>query len=260
MPHADPPLVASPAPVPLPRPRFARRDQAELLDGAGFDPRELAANLRDIRRVNLLGGGTRTTMRHLPRLLARVPPDRPAVVLDLATGSADIPLAVVRWARRQGRPVRVLATDVSAEILTIAGRRIAGYPEIELARFDARSVPLPDGAVDVVLCALALHHFPPDDAVAILREMDRLGRFGFVLNDTRRSRLGYAAAWASSRLATRNRLTLHDMPLSVLRSYTPEEVAGLLDRAGIAGATVSTHPLFRLAAVVARDNRREAGR
>lgn len=226
-----------------------RRDAEELLDRPGHDADELAANLADIRRVNLLGGGTRTTLRHLPRLLAAVPADRPATILDLATGSGDIPLAIARWARRRGRPLRIIASDASDEILAVAGRHLARYPEISLIRYDARFVPLPNGGVDVVLCALALHHFPPADAVAVLREMDRLARAGFVLNDIRRSFPGHLAARLSARLATRNRLTRHDMPLSVLRAYTPAELTDLLEQAGVAGALVTTHPLFRMAAV-----------
>ena len=86
----------------------------------------------------------------------------------------------------------------------------------------------------------------------VLREMDRLSRAGFILNDIRRCAAGYVAAWTASRLATRNRLTRHDMPLSVRRAYTPDELRALLRMAGIADATVTTHPLFRMAAVHCR--------
>ena len=231
------------------RPALRRREAGELLDEIGHDPAELAGNLRDIRRVNRLAGGTRATLRELPRLLAAVPPEREVTILDLATGSGDIPLAIARWARRRRRAVRVVASDLSEEILADAARLLADCPEVELARYDARAVPLPDGSFDVVLCALALHHFPPEEAVATLREMDRLGRYGFVLNDIRRGMPGFLAAWVSSRVGTRNRLTRHDMPLSVLRAYTPAELRELLARAGIAEARVATHPLFRMTAV-----------
>lgn len=240
--------TAPPRAVPL-APLRRRREAPELLDERGHDRAELAENLRDIRRVNRLAGGTRVVLRHLPVLLAAVPPDREAVVLDLATGSGDIPRAVVRWGRRRGRPLRVVASDLSEEILAAARREGDGYPEIAWRRWDALAVPLPDGAVDVVLCSLALHHFAPESAVRLLGEMARLGRAGFILNDIRRSAPGWAAAWVSSRLATRNRLTRHDMPLSVLRAYTPEELADLLAGAGVVGATVHRHPLFRMAAV-----------
>jgi hypothetical protein len=39
------------------------------------------------------------------------------------------------------------------------------------------------------------------------------------------------------------------MPLSVLRAYTPDELRALLRQAGIRDASVTTHPLFRMAAV-----------
>ena len=230
-------------------PPAPRSDEAELLDETVLDQAELAGNLRDIRRVNQLLGGTSTVLRHLPRLIAEIPAGQPVTLLDLATGSADIPLAIARWAERRGLPLKIIASDNSNEILAVAGEQVAGHPEITLARYDARAVPLPDNHVDIALCSLSLHHFAPDDAVRVLREMDRLARTGFILNDLYRGRLGYTAAWAAAHLTTRNRLTRNDAPLSVHRAYTPAELERLLRRAGIEDATVSRHLWFRMAAV-----------
>lgn len=226
-----------------------RSERTEILDAEGHDPAELAANFRDIQRVNGLLGGTSTILRHLPRLLAAVPHDRPVTILDLATGSADIPLAISRWAKQHGRDIAIVASDESEAILALARNGTADHPNIDVRRYDALAVPLPDGQFDIVLCSLSLHHFAPDDAVQVLREMNRLARTGFILNDLRRGWLGYAAAWIASRLTTRNRLTRHDAPLSVLRAYTPAELEALLARAGISDAMISTHLWFRMAAV-----------
>lgn len=230
-----------------------RRDDAELMDLPGQDRAELAENLRDIRRVNRLLGGTSVVLRHLPELVRAAPPrNRQITILDLATGSADIPVAIVRWARRCSISVSLIASDVSPEMLDLAKEQTAGYPEIELAQYDARAVALPDGAVDIVLCSLALHHFAPAEAIRVLTEMDRLSRAGFIVNDLRRSRLGYVAAWLAARLTTRNRLTRNDAPLSVLRAYTPDELAALLQRAGIADVIIVRQAWFRMAAVVVK--------
>jgi SAM-dependent methyltransferase len=226
-----------------------RKDAEELLDQTGHDPAELAANLQDIRTVNRLAGGIATVLRHLPGLLDHVPRDCPAAILDLATGGGDIPRALATWANRQRRPLQLTVTDRSPEILAEARRTLAGVPRVTFIVCDARAVPLPDRSFDVVLCSLALHHFAPAEAVQVLREMDRLSRIGFILNDIRRCHAGYVAAWGASRIATRNRLTRHDMPLSVLRAYTPDELRALLQQADILDATVVTHPLFRMAAV-----------
>ena len=229
-----------------------RSTAAELLDGDGHDRAELAVNFRDIRRVNQLLGGTATILRHLPQLIDRVPGAGPISILDLATGSADIPVAVVRWATERGRAVSITASDSSDEILELARHEIAGRPEISLVRCDARWAPLPDRQFDIVLCSLSLHHFTPEDAVLVLREMDRLSRYGFILNDLRRGRLGYIAARAAARATTRNRLTRHDAPLSVLRAYTPSELKLLVEVAGIKDASISTNLWFRMAAVTAK--------
>ena len=87
----------------------ARSDALELLDEDQHDPAELAANLRDIRRVNHLLGGTSTTLRHLPDLVAAMPISEPITILDLATGSGDIPIALTpagmeRWRTSWLRP------------------------------------------------------------------------------------------------------------------------------------------------------------
>ena len=223
------------------------------MDIADYGSTELAANLRDIRRVNRLLGGTATVLRHLPELLAAVPTDRTVTLLDLATGSADIPVAISRWAAGHGRrAIDITASDSSDDMLAIAAEHVDGDPAITLALHDARAVPLPDRSFDIVVCSLSLHHFPPDEAIQVLREMDRLARAGFILNDLRRGHVGFAAAWVASRLTTRNRLTRNDAPLSVRRAYTPVELADLLRRAGVTGATISTHPWFRMAAVKRR--------
>jgi ubiquinone/menaquinone biosynthesis C-methylase UbiE len=226
-----------------------RWEAEELLDQAGHDPAELTANLQDIRTVNRLAGGVATVLRHLPGLLSQIPHGRPVEILDLATGCGDIPLSLATWADRQYRPLHLTVTDRSPEILAEARRTLAGVPGVTFAVCDARAVPMLDRSFDVVLCSLSLHHFAPGEAMQVLREMDRLSRTGFILNDIRRCLEGYIAAWGASRVATRNRLTRHDMPLSVLRAYTPDELRALLQQAGIPDARVTTHPLFRMAAV-----------
>lgn len=229
--------------------QLPRSAETELMDAPIQDQAELAENLRDIRRVNQLLGGTSTILRHLPALLVDIPDDQPVTILDLATGSADIPLAISRWAKRRGRTMTIIASDASDGMLDIAESHIANDQSITLVNYDARQVPLPEDHVDIALCSLSLHHFGPDDVVRVLQEMDRVARVGFILNDLYRSRLGYAAAWMASRVTTRNRLTRNDAPLSVCRAYTPRELGHLMHRAGITDATISTHLWFRMAAV-----------
>jgi hypothetical protein len=161
-----------------------------------------------------------------------------------------MPRALVRWARRTGRRIRVFALDRDAATLEVARRAIDGYPEIVLLQGDAQVLPLRPRSVDVVISALMLHHLQPAAAAAGLSAMDRTARVGFVVNDLFRSRTAYAVVWLSTRLLARNRMSRHDGPLSVLRAYTPREVRGLCARAGLSGVRVRRYPtLMRQCAV-----------
>lgn len=228
---------------------MSRSDDDELLDSASHDPNELAANFRDIKRVNHLLGGTSAILRHLPLLLETLPAGKPVTILDLATGCGDIPLAITRWARKNGVRVQIVASDYAEDVLALAKEETAHDPDINVARYDARAVELPDASFDIVLCSLSLHHFDSGEAVQILREMNRLSRNGFILNDLRRRKLGYATAWIAAHLTTRNRLTRNDAPLSVRRAYTPDELRGLLQLAGLDHVSISTSLWFRMIAI-----------
>ena len=93
-----------------PTPLERDADAVEMIDRrALFD--EIAACLDTITRLNGLFGGRRLTLRHVRNLLSALPADRPVTVLDVGAGAADIPVALVRWARRFGRRIRVLALD-----------------------------------------------------------------------------------------------------------------------------------------------------
>lgn len=219
----------------------------ELLDEPSHDRAELEESLDDVAAVNRWLGGTRALLHHLGPLLA---PDRTTALLDAGTGSADLPRAIVRWARRHRRTVRITATDLHPQTLEIARRRSRGFPEISFALADVRALPYPDGAFDVALLSLTLHHLDSDDIVSALRELARTARRAVLVGELERSRAAYLGARLLAATVWRgNRLTRHDGPISVLRAFTPEELVDFAQRAGLHEPRVHRHPLFRLVLV-----------
>ncbi len=163
-------------------------------------------------------------------------------MLDVGTGGADIPSALARWARRAGRRLRILALDRDPAMLAFARRATASYPEIVLLQGDALALPVRPGSIDVVISALTLHHLEPAAARAIpggdgCRRAHR----------PRRERpdeepAAYVVVWLATRALTRNRMSRHDGPLSVLRAYTPDEVRVLCEKAGLFDVRVHRYP------------------
>jgi ubiquinone/menaquinone biosynthesis C-methylase UbiE len=100
---------------------------------------------------------------------------------------------------------------------------------------------LGDASVDYVLCSLAFHHFGFDRSVAALREMERVARHGWLVNDLRRAWSAWYLFRAVAALARMNRLTRHDGPASILRAYSLPEY-----RAMPAALGLREGPDFRL--------------
>lgn len=209
-------------------------DTPELLDGPLDDLVALAANLRDLRRINRLLGGTRLSRQALGALVGQR--TEPLTLLDVGTGAADIPASLVTRPLPDGPRLTVTAIDSRAEVLAaaIAGRAdLASLDGLHLAIGDGRALQDPDGSHDVVHASLVLHHLEPDDAIRFLGEMSRVARLGVIVNDLARSRLAWMGAWLLGHVLTGNRLTRHDAPLSVRRAYTPQEMRSLMTEAGL---------------------------
>lgn len=227
--------------------RPARAHEEEWMDLPGQDPALLAECLDDLRRVNRWLGGVRLSIRALEGLTADLAPGAGLAVVDLATGSADIPRAVAAWARRRGLRARLLATDLSPKILGLAAR--GAPPGVEFAVADARRLPFDEGSFDVATCSLVLHHLEPDDAVLMLKEMRRVARRGVVVNDLVRSWVGYLGAQLVGRTMSKSPLFRHDAPLSVRRAYTRGEMATLAARAGLGPVRFLGFPGYRVAMI-----------
>ena len=213
------------------RPR--RVDIAEHMDEPDADPAQVAGALDDLGRLNHLLGGSDLTLRAFDVALERWPVTGRAVrVLDVATGAADIPLAVLEHARARGIDVEVTGLDLNPTMLAEARRRTDG--RVTLLEGDALAIPAEDGAYDVVTCSLMLHHFQPGEAIRVLSEMGRVSRRAVIVNDLMRAWHPWLFAKVVGPLVTRNALTRFDGPASVLRAYTPDELLTLVAAAGLA--------------------------
>jgi len=222
----------------------------ELMDEPELDEEELGRSLCDLRAVNRWLGGRRTALRRVRELLADAPPGRYRI-LDVATGSGDIPLAIAEHNWGGGREVEVTATDLHPQTLARGRERAGGHPRVRVERADALDLPYEDDAFDISLCSTALHHFEEQDAVQILREMARVSTLGIVVNDLRRSPLGLLGAHLlAATVWRRSRFTRHDGPVSVRAAFTPAEVLRLAERAGILEARARREPVFRLSLTI----------
>ena len=227
----------------------------EMLDGP-LDEHLLAGNLRDLARVNRFLGGRDLSWRAV-RWVAQQHRARVLGLLDVGTGAADIPASLLDRAAADGLALEITATDVRDEIVGIARARTRGMPRLSVSL--ASTNDMAPHAFDIVHASLVLHHLEPDAAVDRLRSMARACRLAVVINDLDRARRWWLAAWLMTRLATTNRYTRHDAPLSVRRAYTPDEVADMGGAAGLREALRLKGPLGHRYTLVLVPEDRESG-
>jgi SAM-dependent methyltransferase len=209
-----------------------RRDRVpELMDWPGLAPAEHRTALAALARINRLSFSAEALWPPIAGLARTA--GRPLRVLDVATGSGDVPARLWAKARRAGIAVEIAGCDVSPTAVEEATRH--GHSHVRFFTHNAIRDPLPEG-FDVVTCSLFLHHLSDDEAVTVLRRMrDGAGRLVLV-NDLARSRFNYLAVWLACHLTTRSRVVRFDGPASVRSAFTPAEALALAERAGLTGA------------------------
>lgn len=205
----------------------ARRRGFEILDDPAVDPHIVHRSLADVSRSNTLFGGRRAVVAELAAALADVPAGtRDLSILDVGTGTGDIPRSARNVALEQGVRLATFGLDVSEALASASARGMtAGI------RGDALSLPIADRSVDFATCSQLLHHFQDDDARKVIRELDRVARARVIISDIRRSWLAAGGIWIASFLLGFHPVSRHDGVTSVLRGYTPRELSDLVSSA-----------------------------
>jgi ubiquinone/menaquinone biosynthesis C-methylase UbiE len=230
----------------------SRRDADELIDSPDVTSADFEQSFRDIRRINRFLGGVSIIRRELDR---QIKPSESASLLDLGTGTADIPLAMIKRFRAHSGNLSATGLDANQKIIEIARLQTSAETRLKLLVGNAASLPFADGAFDFVTCSLTLHHFSDALSITALREMVRVSRRAVIVNDLKRGYLPAALIWIVTRLALMHRLTKHDGPLSVMRSRTVPEYRELGSKAGFPGAQIRSYPFWRVALVLVKDGR-----
>ncbi|MEP7077459.1 MAG: methyltransferase domain-containing protein, partial [Chthoniobacterales bacterium] len=185
-------------------------------------------DLRNLRQLNRYFGSY-CLVRHFASQWIRAGEN--LRVLDMATGSGDIPRLLIDHARTVGARVEVIAIDQQASTVEIARRLSTDYPEIHFEQGDVFTFGKP-GDFDLVLCSLALHHFSEDAAIRLLRRCRALSRRFVLVSDLRRGFLATVGIYLLTLLVYRERMTQIDGRLSARRAFSYSEMRQLAERAG----------------------------
>lgn len=216
---------------PLPSLRHRAHDAHELMDAPDCDPARLERTFQRFALVNALVSDLDGMLaRDIAPLAAARPGSRPLRLLDVGTGGADVPRALIARARRRGIALEVVAIDPDERAIAFARRQ---PPVDELTVRVAHTGELIAGGerFDVVTSNHVVHHLDARGLGVLLADSERLLSPGGVAvhRDLARSRLGYAAFAAGTALAhpflLRGSFIRPDGLTSIRRSHTVAELA-----------------------------------
>jgi SAM-dependent methyltransferase len=245
-----------------------RSTEKEMMDLPGNPKELLVEDLHNLRIINRYLGGYRGVMKGLERLVRKDGIGRFSL-LDVGTGSADIPQIIVQWARNRGIEARVVALEpdpVTAHVAATLTQEQINPPFIPLlqrgkegdfrrcgisvVRGDGMAPPFRAASFDFVLASQLLHHFPEDKIVAQLRTWSRVARRAIIVSDLVRHPIAYCGIRLLTKLFTRNIMTLTDAPLSVQRAFTMAEWRELFRKAEIGPFQILSIFPYRVLALV----------
>ena len=223
----------------------ARVLEPELLDQGALPSAEVRRSLLDIRRVNRFFNGRRILTSTVIGEAVRLGLRRFSF-LDIASGSCDLPLALLDAAQQRGLVANAFALEYWHRHLALFRSEWTGRPNLQPICADAFCAPFADRSFDFVTCSLFFHHLTEDRAVALLSQMSRWARHAIIVSDLERHPLPYYFFRAFSRFFTVSPVSRVDGMISLRQSFRRNELERIAARSGLKTFTVTRRWPFRL--------------
>lgn len=223
---------------------LARTRVAELMDDPALDPAKHREALRGLERLNILSGSASSIWTHLNKRV-NFTTSRPLKVLDIATGSGDIPIKLWQYAEQNGGNIEFTGADISATAIGLAKLKVQkkNIP-VSFIELDVLNDVLPVG-FDVIITSLFTHHLDPPQVIGLLKKMQSSAGQLVIVNDLIRSNVSLAMVWLASRFCSRSEIVHFDGPASVRGAYTANEMKEMAVRAGLNNCSIHSYLLCR---------------
>lgn len=209
----------------------------EAMDDEALDQKEHHRALKGLERINLLSMSAHHLWPAIEALACRNPA-KPLRVLDIATGSGDIPIALWKKAKRKKILLEISACDKSPQALDFARERAREKgAQVNFFTLNIHEEQIP-GGYDILINSLFLHHLQNGEVVPFLQSMARQAKCLVLVNDLARTVSGLVLAFLGTRLLTTSPVVRTDGVLSAQAAFSISEIKKMAQEAGFQGARV----------------------
>jgi SAM-dependent methyltransferase len=220
---------------------FSRRadlqDSPEWMDGP-CSYEDLRDCLRDLAVVNRLTGAYRPTLGWLETVVGLDSPPGPLRIVDVGCGYGDMLRRIEIWAARRGLAVELIGVDLNPDAVRAAREATPAESRIRFIAGNVYSCAQAQGA-DLVVSSLLTHHLSEAEIVHLLRWMESTARRGWFVSDLHRQAVPYHFFRAVAPVSGWHRFVHHDGPVSILRSFVPEDWRRMCAAAGLSAESVN---------------------
>ena len=177
----------------------------------------------------------------LARFHLRSSRDQPLHILDVGCGYGDALRRIERWARARGVAVELTGLDLNPDAVAIATEATPPASAIRWVAADIFSWQ-PDKPIHLVVSSLFTHHLAEPDLIRFLQWMELHAEFAWFINDLSRAAIPYHLLRIFSKLAGLHPFVQHDGPVSIARSFIPEDWQRMCAAAGLNPDAFSIQP------------------
>jgi 2-polyprenyl-3-methyl-5-hydroxy-6-metoxy-1,4-benzoquinol methylase len=209
-----------------------RSNELELMDLPIERKEDLFINLDELNFINRYTGGPAVSFEAIKNLLKNQKEE--VHIVDIGFGGGDMLNYIVKHQKEFSCPIKLTGIDLMPEAKEYTLKK---YPDLKnQVQFEIcnyKEWVKKGGKADVVTAGLFCHHLTDDELIEFFKNINSLASIGCIINDLHRSPVAFYFIKMATMLFSKSRFTKNDAPLSVLRSFSKNDLKTLLHQANV---------------------------
>ncbi|MFP4416411.1 MAG: methyltransferase domain-containing protein [Fibrobacterota bacterium] len=222
----------------LPAPLEFRLNCQELMDDLQSDRNALYATLDQFVFINRWLSRSRTLLiRYIfSDMLKR--DQRSYTLVDIGAGGCDISAWLIGFCEKKGISLSITCIDHDPRVITYARKHYGHLSQLNIVEMDVRTLFASGHTYDYIFANHFLHHLDDEHIVSMLRGLNTVCRYRYLINDLQRSKLSYVGYSLGAALLFRHSFAFADGRLSIRRGFLRKELVSFCEMAGLKNARV----------------------